>query len=89
MIPETCPTCGGRIKVVSIEPPYDSKLEDLLQPRELEVCFWKAHGLTNKETAFKMKISEQTIKNHVSHILRKTECLNMVHLVAKYKVHLG
>ncbi|OUO94885.1 response regulator transcription factor [Cloacibacillus sp. An23] len=44
-----------------------------ITPREREVLYWLAHGLTNKEISKKMILSEKTIKNHVSHILKKLE----------------
>ena len=44
-----------------------------LTPREREVLYWLALGFTNKEISKKMILSEKTIKNHVSHILKKLE----------------
>lgn len=42
-----------------------------LSPRELEVLELVAAGRTNKEIALQLDISNQTVKNHVSSILRK------------------
>ncbi len=42
-----------------------------LSPRELEVLELVAAGRTNKEIAQQLDISNQTVKNHVSSILRK------------------
>jgi DNA-binding NarL/FixJ family response regulator len=42
-----------------------------LSPRELEVLELVAAGHTNKEIALHLDISNQTVKNHVSSILRK------------------
>jgi DNA-binding NarL/FixJ family response regulator len=42
-----------------------------LSPRELEVLGLMAEGLTNREIAEKLWISEATVKTHVSHILAK------------------
>ncbi|MCU0490725.1 MAG: response regulator transcription factor [Chloroflexaceae bacterium] len=42
-----------------------------LSPRELEVLELVAAGRTNKEIAVQLDISNQTVKNHVSSILRK------------------
>ncbi len=44
-----------------------------LTAREREVLYWLALGLTNKEIAKKMILSEKTVKNHVSRILKKLE----------------
>lgn len=42
-----------------------------LSPRELQVLELVAAGRTNKEIAVNLDISNQTVKNHVSSILRK------------------
>ncbi len=42
-----------------------------LTPREMEILNYIAQGYFNKEIAVKLGISEQTIKNHVTSILRK------------------
>jgi DNA-binding NarL/FixJ family response regulator len=42
-----------------------------LSPRELQVLELVAAGQTNKEIALQLDISNQTVKNHVSSILRK------------------
>ena len=42
-----------------------------LSPREIEVLELVAAGRTNKEIAAKLAISNQTVKNHISSILRK------------------
>lgn len=42
-----------------------------LSPREIEVLELVAAGQTNKEIAVKLAISNQTVKNHISSILRK------------------
>jgi DNA-binding NarL/FixJ family response regulator len=42
-----------------------------LSPRELQVLELVAAGRTNKEIASQLDISNQTVKNHVSSILRK------------------
>ena len=47
-------------------------LADITQ-REREVLYWIAKGLKNREISKKMILSEKTVKNHVSHILKKLE----------------
>jgi two-component system, NarL family, response regulator DegU len=42
-----------------------------LTPRETEILDYIAQGLLNKQIAAQLGISEQTIKNHVTSILRK------------------
>jgi two-component system, NarL family, response regulator DegU len=42
-----------------------------LTPREMEILKFIGHGFLNKQIAAELGISEQTIKNHVTSILRK------------------
>ena len=50
----------------------DIMLSDLTE-REREVLFWLSQGLSNLEISEKMVLSEKTVKNHVSHILKKLD----------------
>jgi len=45
----------------------------LLTPRETEILDHIARGYINKQVASKLGISEQTVKNHLSSILRKLD----------------
>lgn len=42
-----------------------------LSAREMEILELVTHGLSNKEIAFQLGISHQTVKNHMTAILRK------------------
>jgi DNA-binding NarL/FixJ family response regulator len=42
-----------------------------LSPRELEILQFVTNGLSNKEIAMKLRISQQTVKNHMTSILKK------------------
>jgi DNA-binding NarL/FixJ family response regulator len=44
---------------------------DPLSPREAEVAALVAEGLTNRQIAQRLVISERTAQNHVQHILTK------------------
>jgi DNA-binding CsgD family transcriptional regulator len=44
---------------------------ELLSPREMDVLGLMAEGLTNRQIATRLWISEATVKSHVSHILAK------------------
>lgn len=49
----------------------DEALMSPLTPREIEILEYVARGFLNKQIAAELDISEQTIKNHVTSILRK------------------
>jgi DNA-binding NarL/FixJ family response regulator len=42
-----------------------------LSPRELEILQFVTNGMSNKEIASRLKISQQTVKNHMTSILKK------------------
>jgi DNA-binding NarL/FixJ family response regulator len=44
-----------------------------LTPRETEILTYMAQGFFNKQIAIQLSISEQTIKNHITSILRKLD----------------
>lgn len=52
----------------------DEDLFEPLTPRQMEVLELVTRGLSNKEIAYKMHISHQTVKNHMTAILRKLRC---------------
>jgi two-component system, NarL family, response regulator LiaR len=50
----------------------EQKLESLgITPRELEILELIAHGLSNKEIAAKVFVSENTVKTHSSRVFDK------------------
>lgn len=53
-----------------------------LSRREKEILECIASGVPSKELAYKLFISDQTLKNHRSHIINKLEASNMAHAVA-------
>ena len=52
-----------------------------LSPREIEILGHVADGNSNKQIAHNLKISEQTIKNHITSILRKLDANDRTHAV--------
>ncbi|NLL93720.1 MAG: response regulator transcription factor [Clostridiales bacterium] len=65
--PALAPTLNSRLAAKSTS---SEKLADLTR-RELQVLKLVADGLFNKEIASRLKISERTVKNHISSIFKK------------------
>jgi len=69
----------GEVEPMSAEPlPGEA-----LSPRELEVLAMMAEGLVNKDIAARLKISEHTVKFHVSSILGKLNATTRGEAVAR------
>jgi DNA-binding NarL/FixJ family response regulator len=49
----------------------ESAWASVLSQRELEVALLAARGLSNKDVARQLGVAEQTVKQHMHHILRK------------------
>ena len=58
---------------------------DLLSPRENEVLLHLARGLTNREIAEQLFVSENTIKTHVNNIYSKLGVSRRTQAVSKAK----
>ncbi|MCD4802747.1 MAG: LuxR C-terminal-related transcriptional regulator, partial [Anaerolineales bacterium] len=55
----------------SEKPGLEKDFENPLSERELEVLQMVAEGARNKEIAYKLGITERTVKAHLSHIFQK------------------
>lgn len=55
--------------------------KDLLSPREKEIVFWSAKGLTCQQIAEQLFISKRTVETHRKTIMEKTSCLNFIEVV--------
>jgi two-component system, NarL family, response regulator YdfI len=53
------------------DPEEESAVVEEMTPREIEILGLLAEGLANKEVAMRLRISEHTIKFHISSILEK------------------
>jgi DNA-binding CsgD family transcriptional regulator len=65
-------------------PPLQAPGDALLTRRELEVLELMAAGETNGAIARRLVVSEQTVKTHVSHVLRKLRAANRAEAVSRY-----
>ena len=65
--PDLIPVLNARLIKKEQE---DEQLEKLTK-REIEVLILLSEGLFNKEIAYKLDISERTVKNHISNIFKK------------------
>ena len=54
-----------------------------LTDREMHVAEHLARGLTNKEIAFTLQITEQTVKQHVKHMMLKTQATTRTGVLAQ------
>lgn len=54
-----------------------------LTPREREVLLWAAAGLSSKETARKLSVTDKAVEFHVANAIRKLQVRNRVHAVAR------
>ena len=61
----------AEFRELSVYGPGSAKIFSPLSPREVQILDSIAQGRTNKEVAYALAISEQTVKNHMSSILRK------------------
>jgi DNA-binding CsgD family transcriptional regulator len=49
----------------------DRDMRAFLSDRELQVVKLVAEGLSNRQISLRLKLSDKTVKNHISHILAK------------------
>ena len=80
------PRIAGRVlEQFQDKSPLAKKIESIIAPltnRETQIMRYIADGNTNKEIGLALGISEQTIKSHVSAILRKLNANDRAHAVA-------
>ena len=67
--------------------PSDTPSPHPFSPRELEVLELTAQGLTNKEIAYRLGISERTVQYHLNSIFNKTATNSRTEAVAQAIQH--
>ncbi len=79
----------ARADLPELLPPEDAAVgtaqapAESLTARELEVLQWMARGLTNRQIAQRLKISEHTVKFHAGSVLGKLEARSRAEAVAR------
>ena len=63
--------------------PEGSKFRALLTPRELAIVLEVTEGSTNHDIARKLRLSEQTVKNHLNHVFDKLGVSNRLELAVR------
>ena len=72
------------VRATASLPAGGSRIHSLLTPREIEVMELLVTGLTNKQIAERLVVTEATTKSHVAHILRKLRAGNRAEAVHRY-----
>jgi LuxR family transcriptional regulator, regulator of acetate metabolism len=78
------PPASARFAAHSARTLPDRELLDLLTSREREVLEMLAEGETNASIARRLVVTEDTVKTHVKHILRKLGVRNRSQAVSRY-----
>ena len=58
-----------------------------LSPRERECLLWVAAGLTNKEIAFRLSLSDKTVELHIRNAIKRLRARNRTHAVARALIY--
>lgn len=77
------PTVSRRLiaDFASAAPPVPDQVADTLTPREREVLLLVARGLSNAEIAGTLVLGVETVKSHVSELLRKLQLRDRIQAV--------
>ena len=67
------------------QPRQASRMESPLTDREQEIATLVAQGLSNKEIAAKLHVSANTVRSHISNILRKLKLSNRTQIAIYLK----
>jgi LuxR family maltose regulon positive regulatory protein len=79
------PGIGAALPAIASNPKLAVSLVEQLTERELEVLRLMASGLSNREMAVKLVLSEGTIKTHVHNLMGKLDAQSRTHALARAK----
>ena len=71
-----------RQKVQEMSVPF-SEMRDTLTDREQEIVKWVTQGMTNKEIASRLGISDKTVKTHVRNVFNKLKISRRLELLLR------
>jgi len=88
--PCVAPCLAARRPVATDKRPEDaaSKPNDLTG-REEEILSLVSRGMTNKEVAGRLKLTERTVKHHMTSIMRKSKVRNRVEAMLMFRRRAG
>ncbi len=72
----------ARDAAAALEPSSPATTPTPLSPREMQVLALAAEGLTNKEIAYRLGISERTVQFHMNSVFNKTTTSSRTEAVA-------
>ncbi|MER0247096.1 helix-turn-helix transcriptional regulator, partial [Streptomyces sp. HSW2009] len=70
---------GGRGPKPAAGPGVDARLAGLT-PRQHQIAELVAEGMTNRQIARSLELSEWTVVNHLRQVMNKLECPSRVHV---------
>jgi len=70
-----------RIRQDAAEKAKVQSMVDTLTPREYDILRWVITGMLNKQIAFKLKVTERTVKAHRGSVMQKMQVVSVADLV--------
>jgi DNA-binding NarL/FixJ family response regulator len=85
------PSLAARLLLQMSERPeaVTDKLEKDLTGREEEILALVSRGMTNKEIANRLELTERTVKHHMTSIMRKSKVRNRVEAMLMFRRRAG
>jgi len=78
---------AGQARAMKVATRQDAQFKPLLSRRQLELVDLVARGMTNKEIAANLNLSEFTVKNHIRRIMKQLDAEDRHHAVRMVRAH--